>query len=263
MRGRVCHMYAILAILTEPHVRNSGHSHRATCTQFWPFSLSHMYAILAILTEPHVHNSGLSHRASYTQFWPFSQSHMYAILAILTEPHVHNSGHSHRVTCTQFWPVSQSHMYTILAILTEPHIHSSGHSHRATCTQFWPFSQRHMFTQFWPFSQMRRADCCAYVVLKVGLSNKEMTVMCKVGQNRMYTPYMTVYLVNSLPNIPYIHRIYNIHRYIYTPCILRYVFTPYICMVLANPSRVSREADATILSTVQAKHSHHAPVQRR
>jgi hypothetical protein len=30
----------------------------------------------------------------------------------------------------------------------------------------------------------------------------------KVGQSRIYTPYMTVYLVISLPKIPYIHRIY-------------------------------------------------------
>jgi hypothetical protein len=32
--------------------------------------------------------------------------------------------------------------------------------------------------------------------------------MCRVGQNRTCTPYMTVYLVISLPKIPYIHRIY-------------------------------------------------------
>jgi hypothetical protein len=37
----------------------------------------------------------------------------------------------------------------------------------------------------------------------------------RVGQNRIYTPYMTVYLMISLPKIPYIHR---------------------ICMVLANPT---------------------------
>ena len=42
--------------------------------------------------------------------------------------------------------------------------------------------------------------------------------MCKVGQNRIYTPYMTVYLVISQPKIPYIHRIY---------------------MVMANPTHVS------------------------
>jgi hypothetical protein len=32
--------------------------------------------------------------------------------------------------------------------------------------------------------------------------------MGRVGQNRIITPYMTVYLVISLPKIPYIHRIY-------------------------------------------------------
>jgi hypothetical protein len=34
--------------------------------------------------------------------------------------------------------------------------------------------------------------------------------MHRLGQNRTNTPYMTVYLVISLPKIPYIHRIYII-----------------------------------------------------
>ena len=33
---------------------------------------------------------------------------------------------------------------------------------------------------------------------------------CRVGQNRIYTPYMAVYLVISLPKIPYINRIYMV-----------------------------------------------------
>jgi len=44
--------------------------------------------------------------------------------------------------------------------------------------------------------------------------------MYRVGQDRIHTTYMTVYLVISLPNIPYIHRIY-------------------IYMVLANPMYVA------------------------
>jgi len=36
------------------------------------------------------------------------------------------------------------------------------------------------------------------------------SVMHRVGQNRIYTPYMTVYLVVSLPKIPYLHRIYMV-----------------------------------------------------
>ena len=34
--------------------------------------------------------------------------------------------------------------------------------------------------------------------------------MCRVGQNRINTPFMTVFLVISLPKIPYIHRIYMV-----------------------------------------------------
>ena len=34
--------------------------------------------------------------------------------------------------------------------------------------------------------------------------------MWRVGQNRVYTPYTTVYLMISLPEIPYIHRIYMV-----------------------------------------------------
>jgi hypothetical protein len=32
----------------------------------------------------------------------------------------------------------------------------------------------------------------------------------RVGQNRIYTSYMTVYLAISLPKIPYMHRIYMV-----------------------------------------------------
>jgi len=32
----------------------------------------------------------------------------------------------------------------------------------------------------------------------------------RVGQNHIYAPYMTVYLVNFLPKTPYIHRIYMV-----------------------------------------------------
>jgi len=47
----------------------------------------------------------------------------------------------------------------------------------------------------------------------------------RAGQNRIYAPYMTVYSVISLPNIPYTHRIYMVlanptfaHAVIYTCC---------------------------------------------
>ena len=33
---------------------------------------------------------------------------------------------------------------------------------------------------------------------------------CGVGQNRIYTPYVTVYLLISLPKLPYIHCVYMV-----------------------------------------------------
>jgi hypothetical protein len=41
-------------------------------------------------------------------------------------------------------------------------------------------------------------------------SRRNSTHIHRVGQNRIYTPYMTVYLVIPLPKIPYMHRIYMV-----------------------------------------------------
>jgi hypothetical protein len=57
----------------------------------------------------------------------------------------------------------------------------------------------------------------------------------RVGQNRIYTPYMTVYLVISLPKIPYIHRTY---------------------MVLANPNDTQRVLQIYTQDEA-AKHAEH------
>jgi hypothetical protein len=37
-----------------------------------------------------------------------------------------------------------------------------------------------------------------------------LAILSRVGQNHIYTPYMTEYLVISLPKIPYIYRIYMV-----------------------------------------------------
>jgi hypothetical protein len=44
--------------------------------------------------------------------------------------------------------------------------------------------------------------------------------MTRIGQNRIYTPYMGICGLISLLKIPYIHRIYTVYTY--------------VCMVLAN-----------------------------
>jgi len=55
--------------------------------------------------------------------------------------------------------------------------------------------------------------------------------MYRVSQNRIYTPYMTVYMVISLPKIPYIHRVYGSGQ-------------PDTCMDLANLTYGARCRDS-------------------
>ena len=57
-------------------------------------------------------------------------------------------------------------------------------------------------------------SACVWISIYMAMArhsmcSKEALQMCRVGQNRIYTPYMTVYLVISLPKILYIHRIYT------------------------------------------------------
>jgi len=53
--------------------------------------------------------------------------------------------------------------------------------------------------------------------------------ICKVNQNRVYTPYMTVYFVIFLPKIPYIYRIF---------------------MVLANPTDMNNKSNTYFFPTM-------------
>jgi len=91
------------------------------------------------------------------------------------------------------------------------------------CTRYFWQGNHHIY------SHLR----CKYTVL----ANPTNSVACHMGrdgQNRIFTPYMTVYMVISLPNIPYTHRIY---------------------MVLANPTYEYRCSSAPA-SYATAKHNH-------
>ena len=56
----------------------------------------------------------------------------------------------------------------------------------------------------------RRGCTCECSPLEASALDSEWLVLVRVGQNRIHTPYMTVYLVISLPKFPYIHRIYMV-----------------------------------------------------
>ena len=56
---------------------------------------------------------------------------------------------------------------------------------------------------------MTAVNCTIHFFVWDGSEKKRnIKFMIRVGQNRIHTPYMTVYSVISLPKIPYIHRIY-------------------------------------------------------
>ena len=61
----------------------------------------------------------------------------------------------------------------------------------------------------------------SYVLLSDCVAGGFELCIIRVGQNRIYTPYMTVCMVIPLPRIPYIHPVYT-----------------YKCIVMANPSYV-------------------------
>jgi len=62
--------------------------------------------------------------------------------------------------------------------------------------------------------------------------------LCRVGQNHINSPYMTVYLVISLPKIPYIHRKYMV---LANPRL--------VCCVLTNKRRRRTQTHAFIHKT--------------
>jgi hypothetical protein len=76
----------------------------------------------------------------------------------------------------------------------------------------------------YPYQTPYSAQACIYIYIYM-YYKIFFGFMSRVGQDCIYTPYMTVYLVISLPKIPYVHRIY---------------------MVLANPIHVPRNDKRTL-----------------
>jgi hypothetical protein len=67
-----------------------------------------------------------------------------------------------------------------------------------------------------------------------------MGVISRVGQNRIYTLYMTVSLVISLPEIPYIHRVYMVlanfsYQYWVCQCVFTRVLVQFLPIRLSVP----------------------------
>ena len=74
---------------------------------------------------------------------------------------------------------------------THTHTHTHTHAHTQTHTQTHTYTHTNTHTYRHTHTHIFRDD---------------INYICRVGQNRMYTPYLTVYLAISLPKTPYINR---------------------------------------------------------
>jgi len=103
------------------------------------------------------------------------------------------------------WLDTQQDMYTLvvyaLAGYTTRHIHTgcihTGLIYNKTYTHW-------LYTHWLDIQQY------IYTLAVYTLARYITRHIHRVGQNRIYTPYMTVYLVVFLPKIPYIYRIYMV-----------------------------------------------------
>ena len=89
---------------------------------------------------------------------------------------------------------------------------------------------------------------CTHLCTYLGVS--------RVGQNRMYTPYMTIYFGISLPNIPYIHCIGMVlanPRYFMTcPFVLP------VCACVRERVRVRVRAHTMLTTSIDVRTCNHS-----
>jgi hypothetical protein len=69
-----------------------------------------------------------------------------------------------------------------------------------------------VYIRFWPTLHTFYVHIFSMTACSVEFGGKAhsgtIQIMTRVGQNRIYTPYMTVCMVISLPKTPYVHRAY-------------------------------------------------------
>jgi hypothetical protein len=84
----------------------------------------------------------------------------------------------------------------------------------------------------WPYNPSRETSKITASMYTFHYRLLHALCVCRVGQNRIYAPYMAVYLVISPPKIPYIYTVYG--RILGDFPAKNTVHTPYIHMVPAS-----------------------------
>ena len=177
---------------------------RAANTHTHAYVHTHTHTRIPAHTRTHMHtqNSHAPHAHTYT--------HAHA------NAHTHTHSHSHTYLHTHAYTHTRTHTHTHIPAhtrtLTRTHTHTCTHTHTHAHTHTHTPAV-HVLQQLPPCAGLPRLHAPP---LPLPLSQRQTldrwgpAVVYQVGQNRIYTPYMTVYLVISLPKIPCIHRIYRV-----------------------------------------------------
>jgi len=114
-----------------------------------------------------------------------------------THTHTHTRAHTHTHTRTNTPTHINMHLHKNTCR------HHTMYNYTLVCSQQLPNT-----TSVWCQLCLVSAKPCTLVTSYPCCGVKQ--CMYRVGQNCIYTPYMTVYMVNSLPKIPYTHRIFMV-----------------------------------------------------
>ena len=99
-------------------------------------------------------------------------------------------------------------MHTSIHRQSNTHTHKHAHTHTQTRTHTNTHTHKHTQAKQHTRSLLQRKYAQALHLVLTRHCHHRLLHTSRVGQNRIFTPYMTVCLVNTLHKIPYIHRIY-------------------------------------------------------
>ena len=179
----------------SPHTQTPRHTH------------THRHTHTQVLTHTHTHtHTHTTHTHTHTQVL---QQH-------LSGPELHGGQDKHQLsnsTSCRAAPAVEQHQ------LSGPELHG-GQDKQGAGSQEGAGHDAAMHDDHGSSFALAEEDSCSSCALPPANSDQAGTFsnaegfglqvrhVCRVGQNRIYTPYMTVHLVISLPKLPYIHRIY-------------------------------------------------------
>jgi len=169
--------------------------------------------------------------------------------------HAHTHKHTHIRSHTHTYIHTRTHTHNTH---TNAHTHTHTHTHARTHTyRHTHIHTTHTHTHRWgpmtfvklTHQAMRQAVARMLQNCEVGTDVKKF-ISIRVGQNRIYAPYMTVYMVISVPKIPYMHYIYMV---LANPT--QQTLCPHLCLCVCEQFVLSKYTHTTVCACKGTSHA--------